>query len=281
MPVSVRLMRELEGVDSKLKKVLLAMLEEIERQREETISRKEFLTFSQRTEENFQRVWKAIRELTEAQKKTEQRLNELAEAQKRTEQRLNELAEAQKRTEQRLNELAEAQKKTEQRLNELAEAQKRTEQRLNELAEAQKNTEQEIAKLARGLDSTRQQVGGLSRSVSYALENEAFRHLPKFLKLNYHIEVIDRLIRTFIGDQEINLFGKVRRNGEELYLVGDAVLKLDDASKLRQVWKQVGVVREEFGKDVIPIIVTHFARPDVLNRAKKAGILVIQSFEWL
>jgi len=98
---------------------------------------------------------------------------------------------------------------------------------------------------------------------------------------SHHIEVIDRPIRTFIGDQEINLFGKVRRNGEELYLVGDAVLKLDDASKLRQVWKQVGVVREEFGKDVIPIIVTHFARPDVLNRAKKAGILVIQSFEWL
>ncbi len=51
----------------------------------------------------------ALVELTEAQRRTEQRVEELAEAQRRTEQRVEELAEAQRRTEQRLEELAESQ----------------------------------------------------------------------------------------------------------------------------------------------------------------------------
>ncbi|MDW8279420.1 MAG: hypothetical protein RMJ85_15480, partial [Anaerolineales bacterium] len=64
-----------------------------------------------------------VRELAEAQRRTEQRVEELAQAQR-------ELAEAQRRTEQRVEELAQAQR-------ELAEAQRRTEQRVEELAQAQ------------------------------------------------------------------------------------------------------------------------------------------------
>ncbi len=52
----------------------------------------------------------------------------------------------------------------------------------NELAEAQRRTEEEIWKLAQGRRRLRQEVGGLARSVAYALENEAFRRLPEFLK---------------------------------------------------------------------------------------------------
>jgi len=230
--ISVSLIRELEEIDPKLRKVLFAMLEELERRREESVTKREFLAFAERTEENFQRVWEAIKELAQAQRKTEERLTRLETV-------------------------------------------------VEELAQAQKKTEKEIAKLARGLESTRQQVGGLSRSVAYALENEAFRHLPKFLKASHGLEVVDRLIRTFVGEREINIFGKVRRDGEEIYLVGDAVLKLDDPSKLKQVWDQLGEVKEELGGEVLPIIITHFARPDVLERAKKAGILVVQSFEWV
>jgi septal ring factor EnvC (AmiA/AmiB activator) len=71
-----------------------------------------------------------VKELAEAQKRTDIKIGELVEAQKRTEQKLEELTEAQKRTEQKLEELAEAQKRTEQKLEELVEAQKRTEQKL-------------------------------------------------------------------------------------------------------------------------------------------------------
>ena len=378
MPFSVNLIKRLEAVEPPLRGALIALLEEVERQREVSITKKEFLEFAKTTEENFQKVWKTIGELAEAQKRTEIRLNELAEAQKKTEQRLdsltekvealaeaqkrteikiNELAEAQKRTEQRLdsltekvealaeaqkkteirlNELAEAQKKTEIRLNELAEAQKRTEQRLdsltekvealaeaqerteirlnelaeaqkrteqrldsltekvealaeaqkrteikvNELAEAQKRTEVEIRKLGIGLRRTREQIGGLARSVAYALENEAFRKLPAFLKERYQIEVIDNIIRAEIEGEEINILGQVKKDGQEMMLVGEAVLKLDDRRKLKLLSDKVQLVKETYGKGVIPIIITHFAKKNILERAKNAGIIIVQSFEW-
>ncbi|GAB6161242.1 hypothetical protein JCM12298_04010 [Desulfothermus naphthae] len=319
MPVSVAFIRELEEVDPKLRRVLLSMLEELEHQREESVTKKEFnelkeivrdigktvkelVEAQKKTESRMNELEQVVRELAEAQRKSESRLDgleqvvrELAEAQKRTEERINELTEAQKKTESRLDrleqvvrELAEAQKRTEERVNELTEAQKKTESRLDgleqvvrELAEAQKRTEEEIAKLSRGLQITREQLGGLSRSVGYALENEAYRHLPSILKKYYNIETIERLIRTYINNEEINIFGKAKQDGKEVYLVGEAVLKLDDRSKLGQVWDKVRVVKEEFGKDVVPVLVTHFARPDVLEKAKKAGIIVIQSFEWV
>ena len=97
----------------------------------------------------------AVRELAEAQSRTEQQVRELAEAQSRTEQQVRELAEAQSRTEQQVRELAEAQSRTEQQVRELAEAQgrlaeaqSRTEQQVRELAEAQSRTEQQVQELA-------------------------------------------------------------------------------------------------------------------------------------
>ncbi|MCD5404888.1 MAG: hypothetical protein LRZ91_00115, partial [Desulfotomaculum sp.] len=135
--------------------------------------------------------------------------------------------------------------------------------------------------LAIGLDRTRREVGGLSRSVAYALENESYRHLPVFLKEKHDIEVTQKIIRTFVDEEEINIFAKARRDGKEVLLVGEAVLKLDDASKLKQVWRKVEAVKEEMGGEVVPIIVTHFAKPGVLERAQRAGILVVQSFEWI
>ena len=84
-----------------------------------------------------------------------------------------------------------------------------------------------------------------------------------------------------MDEEEINIFAKARRDGKEVLLVGEAVLKLDDASKLKQVWRKVEAVKEEMGGEVVPIIVTHFAKPGVLERAQRAGILVVQSFEWI
>jgi len=130
-------------------------------------------SFKKLTEENFNKVWKSINELTEAHKKSEERLTrlervveELAEAQKRTEERVNELAEAQKKAEERLTrlervveELAEAQKRTEERVNELTEAHKKSEERLTrlervveELAEAQKKAEERLTRLEKTVE---------------------------------------------------------------------------------------------------------------------------------
>jgi hypothetical protein len=34
------------------------------------------------------------------------------------------------------------------------------------------------------------------------------------------------------------------------------------------------------GETVVPLLVTHFARPSFLQEAQDRGILVVQSFEW-
>lgn len=207
-------------------------------------------------------------------------VHELAQAQKRTEERVEELAQAQKRTEERLDaltvqvqELAQAQKRTEERVEELAQAQKRTEETVRTLV-------QEVGKLSRGLDNTRSQIGGLARSVSYALENEAYRKLPAYLQARHQLVLQERLIRTEIGGQEINLFANAIRNGAPVIVVGESVLRLDDRSKLGQLQEQVDLVREMYHLPVIPLIVTHYARPAIREQAEQAGIIVAQSFEW-
>jgi hypothetical protein len=137
----------------------------------------------------------ALRELTEAQIRTEQRLealtarvdalaarvDELAQAQARTERRVEELAQAQARTEQRLealtarvdalaarvDELAQAQARTERRVEELAQAQARTERRVEELAQAQARTEQQLEQLARAQVEMAREIAALTRQVRW------------------------------------------------------------------------------------------------------------------
>jgi chromosome segregation ATPase len=222
-----------------------------------------------------------VGELAEAQKRTEQRVEELAVAQRETRQEvgrldraLTELAEAQKRTEQRVEELAVAQRETRQEVGRLDWA-------LTELAEAQKRTEIEIRKLAGELRDTKTEVGGLARSMAYALENEAYRALPAFLK-EHGISITERFVRTEIGGEEINLFVRGKKDGREVIIVGESELKVTSIGKLKQLERKAAVVQESFpGKEIIKLLITHYARPAVLEKAKEKGIIVIQSFEWL
>src|SRR5919106_279808 len=68
---------------------------------------------------DFEELKTIVRELAQAQARTEVRLEELAQAQARTEVRLEELAQAQARTEVRLEELAQAQQRTESSMEDL------------------------------------------------------------------------------------------------------------------------------------------------------------------
>ena len=89
----------------------------------------------------------------------------------------------------------------------LAEAQERTDQRVAELAVAQQQTEQRLAKLTMVVQGLAMELGGLSRAVSYALENEAYRGLPRLLKERLGLEVVGRLMRREVEGEEINIFG--------------------------------------------------------------------------
>ena len=304
MPFSVEFIRKLEKTPPELKEVLLALLEEVERQREESVTKKEFQEFVRHTDENFRKVWQSIRELTEAQKKTEQKVSrlekvveELAEAQKKSEERLTrvekaveELAEAQKRTEQRVNELAEAQKETQKEvsrldraLQELAEAQKRTEEKVNELAEAQKRTEQELRELIGEHRKTREQLGGVTHTVGYVLEDRAYRGLPELLKRDFGVDIIASLKRDYIEVspgryEEVNIIGKGRRNGKEVLIIGECKTQLKRAdidAFVRLVRKLEGILEAE----KILIAVTYQASPPVRRYAEQKGIKLYFSYE--
>lgn len=131
---------------------------------------------------------------------------------------VRDLAEAQKRTGLWVEELAEAQKEMSQVQKELSQDQKELSESQRELSIAQKQTDQEVRLLARAMKDTRAELGGLSRSVSYALENEAYRLLPAFLKTHYGLELNERLVRAEMGGREINIFGQAFQNGQEVLI---------------------------------------------------------------
>jgi len=103
MSINIQLYKMLDTVDPALRGVLLAILEEIERQQKERVTKDEFSELKQ-----------IVAELAEAQKQTEARVEELAEAQKQTEARVEELAEAQKQTELEIKKLAKGLRETRQ-----------------------------------------------------------------------------------------------------------------------------------------------------------------------
>jgi exonuclease VII small subunit len=259
---------------------------------------------------DFNELKEIVRELAEAQKRTDQSMGELAEAQKHTDQSMGELAEAQKRTEARVDalgqsvgELTEAQKRTEARVDalgqsvgELTEAQKRTEARVEDLTGSIRSLTEEVRlltietrSLTGGLHDTRSEVGGLSRSMSYALENEAYRALPAFLKARHGLELTERLVRVEVGGEEINFFGRGRRDSQQVLVIGETKLRLDErratgrgAEQILEILarKAAAVQHEHPGETIVPLLVTHFARPGFLKEAEERGVIVVQSFEW-
>jgi hypothetical protein len=174
-------------------------------------------------------------------------------------------------------------------VKDLAEAQQRTEAKMGELADAQQRTEVSIAAMTRAITGMTQELGGLSRSMSYSLENESYRNLPAILKARYAITLDERIVRLDLDGEEINLFAHSERNGQPIYLVGESKLQLDERRNSRraaeeildQLDKKAEVVQRHYpDAEIVRVLITHYARSVVLQRAKERGVLVIQSFEW-
>jgi DNA repair exonuclease SbcCD ATPase subunit len=297
----IRYLEAIETLPPEIKLSLIKAFELFKEEIAETVKRSDFEELKavvRELAEAQKRTEQRVEELAEAQKRTEERLTrlegvveELAEAQKRTEQRVEELAEAQKRTEERLTrlegvveELAEAQKRTEQRVEELAEAQKRTEERLNELAEAQKRTEEELRTLIKGQKEIRQELGRLSHTVGYRLEDEAFKALPELLRQEMGLEIKGRLKRDFveIGEDryiEVNIIGEGTLNGRVYLIVGEAKTQLKKRD-IDEFIKRADEIKRYIPKEQMRVLVTYHASPPVLRYAKDKGIKVFFSYEF-
>jgi hypothetical protein len=127
---------------------------------------------------DFEELKAIVRDLAQAQQRTEVRLEELAQAQARTEVRLEELAQAQQQTDTHVRELAQAQQRTEGRVGNLegavqrlAEAQQRTELRVEEMGGAVQQLAEQHRLFRYSFDS---QLGGLGARWGLQTE-EAFR----------------------------------------------------------------------------------------------------------
>ena len=279
MIFSSKIYRLLQKVEPSLREVLIAILEEMEQQRqqwEQSVTRKEFTEFARMTEENFKKVWEAIHELTEAQRRTEQRVEELAEAQKKTEDRLD-------RLEKTVERLVEAQRRTEQKVEELAEAQRRTEQRVEELAEAQKRTEREIQRLTGELAMVKDRLEGISHSVGYSLENKSYKVLPELLKRDMGIEVTTPLVRKYLTLEkgktfQANIYGRGRMDGEEVIILGECKVR-PSKREVRRFLSRVRQVEEKEGKKVIALIVAHDFLPEMEEYLRSLGIKYYWSYE--
>ena len=116
--------------------------------------------------------------------------------------------------------------------------------------------------------------------MAYALENEAYRRLPGYLREQHQLEVTQRLVRAFVNEEEINFYARARRGDEEVLIVGESVARLDDASKLGQLRRKLVAVQAVERLPLAPLLVTHFAHPRLLAQAEQEGIIVVQSFEW-
>ena len=245
--------------------------------------------------EDFEALPGLVRELVEAQQRTEQRLNELAEAQQRTEQRLNELVEAQERLEQRLNELAEAQERLEQRLNELAEqtdrrfrelveAQQRTEQRLKELAE---QTDKRFARLEGRVDKIEVKLGRLDgRMLEVRYHQRAAAYFGRWLRRTVVVdgnEIVERVEGSLTTEEldQVLLTDLVVRgraahlpNRPEVW-VAIEISAVIDGSDVQRAVQRAGLLRQA-GVPALPAVAGDEATEHAESEAQNRGVVMLE-----
>ena len=190
---------------------------------------------------------------------------------------VKELAEAQKRTEQRVEKLEDV-------VKELVEAQKKTEQRVEELAEAQRKTEEELRSLVKSHKDLKEQVGGLSHTVGYRLEDDSYKALPALLKHDFGVDVKGRLKRDYIdiGDEryiEVNILGRAGYNGKEYIVVGEAKSQLKKKD-IDEFIKKAENLKRYIPEEQIRLIVTYMASPAIQRYAKEKGVKIYFSYEF-
>ena len=245
MPYSIKILRGLEELDPKVRNVFFDLLEEIERNTRETVKRSDF-----------DELKAAFIELTKS-------VNALAEAQKKSEERLTKLEIA-------VGELAEAQKKSEERLTKL-------EITVNALAEAQKRTEETLNKLIKRVDFIEERLEGISNSVGYSLENNAYKSLPILLKKE-GVEVEGKLIRRYYEDNQINVWGKGRKNGKTLLILGEVKVR-PSKKEIDKFLRIVETITKKEKMDAFVLFIAHDYHPNIERYLKEKDIKYYWSFE--
>jgi len=264
---SMELVRKLDILDPALKEVLYSFIEEIEKNREQAVSKVEF----NELKEIVRNLAVTMGELGIAQR-------ELAEAQKRTEIEVKEVKVDLNELKGIVKELAEAQKRTEIKVEELAEAQKRTEIKVEELAEVTKE-------LAKDQKQIRSNLGGLSITVGYRLEDLSYKGLPELLKRDFEITLQERLKRKYVTDNEgsqieVNIVGKAHKDGKDIMIIGESKSQLSKNDINYFIRKKLDRLKGVY-QEIFPVLITYMiSEPDVEDYAKTKGISLYYSYDF-
>jgi hypothetical protein len=191
---------------------------------------------------------------------------------------VKELSEAQKRTEQRIEELTQAQKNTEKRVDTLA-------QRMEELAISLKETQIELKQLAHEHTITRKLLGDLTNTVGYGLEDTIMKYIYDYAQKEYGISIntVDRRYITYPDGRydEINIYAEGTKNGNTVYIIGESKAQLGkkDADSFD---KMIARLRNHLKGEIIPFIVCYSCAPDVENyiATQYPYIRIHKSFEF-
>ena len=158
-------------------------------------------------------------------------------------------------------------------------------QRVDQLTEDVRKLTGEMKKMKDDLKEVKRQVGGLSITVGYTLENQAYRHLPKLLLRDYGLELLEPLVRTFVRDQknrpiEVNIFGKGRRNGTEVVILGEAKAQLSKKDVDRFLRRKVKPLEAIFPEKFLVLVAHMVSAPEVEDYARQKDIALYYSYQF-
>lgn len=180
---------------------------------------------------------------------------------------INELSQAQKRTEERLNELALAQ-------SGLALAQKKTEERLNELALAQKETEHALKELTKQVGRLSDTVGyGIEDIARVVLPSYLQRHYK--VKIS---EPERKFIYVDGKEMEINLYAEGTKGKQKIVMLGEAKSRLG-SDDVERFLSNVMLVEQKIKANCLRVMFGFYVHSTAQEIAKPNKIILVASYQ--
>ncbi len=249
------------------------------------------------TKTEFNELKEIVRDLAEAQKRTEIRVEELAVAQKNTEIRLEKLTESVDKLTERVDALAGRMDQLTERVDALAGRMDQLTERVDALAGRMdqltervdaltvnmSRLERKVEDLVGEMKVFKRELGGLSHTVGYRLEDEAMKSLPALLKQDHSITVKGRLIRDYVEISpkryvELNIWGHGLKDGTPVEIIGEAKsqLKKRDVDQFIQTIKNLEPV---INRPIVPVVITYQTSPDVRQYVRSKEMILYFSYE--
>lgn len=221
------------------------------------------------TKVEFNELKEIVKDLAEAQKRTELRLEELTKRVDQLTIRMDQLTERVDQLTIRMDELA-------KRVDELTANVSRLERKVEDLVGEMKGMKVTIQDM-------KQEMGGMSHAIGYGLEDQSYLTLPPVLKRDHAITLKGRLKRGFLETGrnkyiEINIWGQGERDGKSIEIIGEAKtqLKKKDVDKFLQTLQ---AIQPHIDHSIHPICITYQTSPAVSQYAKDKGISVYFTYD--